>query len=346
MADPVKMHALLMDLKRVAELKGSLPNKHDYTVYGDHSIDDVMRVWPTFNDALKAAGILGTELAKEHKAQKFKYKRTVVESFKINEIDLADMFARAGNPSSLKVVVQPDTHVKNRDHNAVRIFLDFLFWYKPHAHIILGDFLDAEGISHWPSDSMDPKRLVPEVIEARQLLKEIVLRTPDCKTRLYLSGNHEDWLRQAMVAKLPELFDGLDELGIELSIKKLLNLDEFGYDLIELNELLKVGKAYFTHGLYVGSNHAKKHLDVIKGNIYYGHLHDILSTHQPSINGFIEAVSLGCLCRLDAPFMKGKPTNWVHAFGVFEFFPDGTYSFYLPRIFGGRLSFNGMVFNT
>lgn len=344
MADVFKMHDLLVDIKRVSEKVGKPATKHDYVVFGEYSVDTILSVWPTFNDALKAAGQAGQDLAKEHKAQKFKYKRSQIESFKINEIDLDDLFQTAGNPDSLKIVVQPDTHVKNRDHAAVKTFLDFLWWYRPHAHIILGDFLDAEGISHWPSDSLQPKRFVPEVLEARELLKEIVLRTPDCISRIFIMGNHEDWLRQAITQKMPELFDGLSEIGIELNIKKILALDEFGYDLIELNELLKVGKAYFTHGLYTGSNHAKKHLDVIKGNIYYGHLHDILSTHQPSIHGFIEAVSLGCLCRLDAPFMKGKPTNWIHAFGVFEFFKDGTYSFYLPRIFNGKLSFNGQIF--
>ena len=42
--------------------------------------------------------------------------------------------------------------------------------------------------------------------------------------------------------------------------------------------------------------------------------------------------------------MKGKPTNWVHAFGVFEFFRDGSYTFICPRIIDGRMSIMGKVF--
>jgi hypothetical protein len=102
--------------------------------------------------------------------------------------------------------------------------------------------------------------------------------------------------------------------------------------------------ANFTHGLYASANHPKTHLQRLKANIYYGHLHDELSTHEPSLNGIIEAASLACLCRLDAKFMNGKPTNWVHGFSIFEFFADGTYTRIPIRILNGRFSYNGKVF--
>ena len=64
-----------------------------------------------------------------------------------------------------------------------------------------------------------------------------------------------------------------------------------------------------------------------------------------SIDGPIEGHSLGCLCRLSAAFMKGRPNNWVHAFGIYEFFRDGTFTFTKPCIFNGRFSYNGQVFD-
>jgi hypothetical protein len=219
--------------------------------------------------------------------------------------------------------------------------LDFVKSYKPHVHIIGGDLLDADGISHWPSNDLAPRSFIPEVIEARKFLDTLTDSLPEKSDIIYIEGNHEDWIRQAMVAKMPEFFFGLDELGLLPNLSSLLDLEKRNISLIPVNEFLKIGKIYWTHGLYTGPGAPKKHLSLVKGNIYYFHTHDVLSHHEPSMNGMIESASLGCLCRLDAPFLKGRPNNWVHAFGVFEIYRDGTYSFYCPKIFNGRFYFNG-----
>lgn len=286
----------------------------------------------------------GLDIEVKQSAEKFKFKKQSIESFVIHERSLDDLFSLSGNKPVLKMIFQPDTHLENRDEKALCVFMQFVEWYNPDIYCIGGDLIDAEGISHWPAKGMKPRRFIPEVLLAREFLKKLKSIT-NCAQYIYLEGNHEDWINQAMAARMPEFFDGLEEIGLMPDLSSLLDLKRYGFDLIPVNEILKIGKAHFTHGLYCGANHPKKHLDVIKGNIYYGHLHDVFSTHQPSINGFLEAASLGCLCRLDAPFLKGKPSNWAHAFGIFEFFKDGSYSFYCPRIFNGRFSFNGKVFN-
>lgn len=326
-------------LKSLASEKGRVPRVDEFIAKLPRY--DFVGVFGSFDCFLRASGL---NVLQNSKPEKFKYKKTLFDSFNVAEIDLEDLFEQCGNPEVIRLVAQPDTHVQHRDVRAVQLFVDFLEWYNPHAHIIMGDFLDAEGISHWPSDELKPREFIPEVVEARELIRTIIDKTPNTKLRVYLGGNHEDWIRQAMVAKLPTLFNGLKELGLMPDLEALLDLKKFGYDLIEMNHLFKIGKANFTHGLYTGNWHPKKHLDVIKGNIYYGHLHDVMSYHQPTMNGMIEAASLGCLCRLDAKFTKGKPTNWVHGFGVFEFFRDGTYSFNQIKILDGKFSFNGKVF--
>lgn len=275
---------------------------------------------------------------------KLKFAKRQIDSFHLHTLDLESLFKKCGNPQSLKLVAQPDTHVVHRDYKAVDVFLKFIEWYKPDVHLIMGDFLDAEGITHWPNDELRHRDFIPEVIEGRELLESIVKRTPKCKARIFLEGNHEDWIRQAMAFKLPEFFMGLEKLDLLPDLKSLLDLDKFGYQLIPLNHLLKIGEAHFTHGYYTSSNHPKTHLTRVKGNIYYGHLHDELMTHETGVNGLLEAASLGCLCRLDPKFTKGKPTNWVHGFGLFEFFPDGSYVRYQVRIRDGKISFNGKVF--
>lgn len=303
----------------------------------------------TYDSLLVASGLVKKSdfisLESKDKPKKFKYKKTQIESFNVSEIDLNDLFEKAGNPEILRIVAQPDTHVAHIDQKAITAFMMFLKWYRPHGHIIMGDFLDAEGISHWENDSLKPREFIPEVVKARELLSQISeIIDPTCIFKAYLKGNHEDWINQAMASKLPTFFNGLDELGLMPDLVKLLDLEKFKYDFIDMNHILKIGKAHFTHGLYTGNNHPKKHLDVIKDNIYYGHLHDIASHQQPSIGGMIEAASLGCLCDIQAKFLKGKPNNWVHGFGIFEFFRNGYFSRYQIRIFNGSFSYNGKVF--
>lgn len=333
-------HYLISKLKELSHTLNRVPMMHEFAIMLPRV--DILGIFGSYDAFLMAAGL---HVLQNEKPPKFKYKKSLIESFNVIELDLEEIFEKCGNPETIKMIAQPDTHVVHRDQKAVDVFLKFMEWYQPDIHLIMGDFLDAEGVSHWDSDDLKPREFIPEVVEARELLECITGVTPNTKFRGYITGNHEDWLRQAMAAKLPTLFNGLKELGLMPDIEALLDLKKFGYEIFDLNNILRIGKAHFTHGLYAGANHPKKHLDTIKGNIYYGHLHDTLSFHTPTINGMIEAASLGCLCRLDAKFLKGKPNNWQHGFGIFEFFRDGSYSFYQVKIFNGKFSYNGRTFS-
>jgi hypothetical protein len=271
-------------------------------------------------------------------------KKEQIQGFFRHTLDLDEMFKRAGNPKSLKVIAQPDTHAKFVHRPSFNAFLKFMKYYAPDVLIIMGDFADCEGLAHWEPNSLEPRRIVPEMKIARDLLKQEVEATETCTTRIFLEGNHEYWIQMALT-RMPELFEGLEDLGFEINVKTLLALDKFGFDFFPLNHLIKIGKAHFTHGLYTTMHHAKKHLDTFKGNIYYGHLHDVQMHNQTSLDGHMETASLGCLCRLDAQFLKGRPNNWVNAFGIFEFLPNGSYTFIRPSIIEGVFSYNGTLFD-
>lgn len=319
--------------------------------YGIHGLQNKMtELEISFRDIKRAAGeptstpeTYAQENMMLKRFAKLCSKREKIEGFYRHTLDLKDLFERAGNPPVLKVSAQPDTHAKFRDNAAWTCYLKFLEYWKPDVHLIMGDFVDCEGVSHWPATDMEPRRLVPEMKIAREMLRKTVLATPKCSTRLYIEGNHENWIMQAMTEQ-PEMFQDLADLDIEISLKSLLALDKFGYELFPLNDLVQIGRAHFTHGIYGGKHHAAKHLDEFKANIYYGHLHDMQEHNNTSVDGPLEAATLGCLCRLDAKFLKGKKNNWAHAHGCFEFFPDGTYTFYRPRILNGVMAYNGLVF--
>lgn len=334
-------HKILQDLKGVATQLGKTPTRNEYrSGLGQYSQLQINKAFGGFSVAIQAAGLGVTKV----KSEKWRYRKTKIESITIHEYNLEDLFERAGNPKTLKVVAMPDTHDKYKDEPAVDCFLAFTKFYNPDIFIILGDFMDCEGLSHWPSKTMEPRRIANEAMSARLLLDRIEEVTPNCKSRFFLEGNHEDWINQYCVQHA-EMFDGLDQLGLEINIQTLLQLKQRYYSFLPINHFLKIGKAHFTHGVYQSQNHAQMHMRQLKCNIYYGHLHDDQSCTEPSIQGTLEAQSLGCLCRLDGLFLRNKPSNWVHSFGIFEFFRDGTYTVFVPKIRSGKLSFNGEVFD-
>jgi|GEM_PF-684964 len=283
---------------------------------------------------------------KGEKAVKFTQRK--LEAFNVKEDNIADVFklCGVGREGVLRVVVQPDTHCPEIDVAAINAFCEFLGWYKPHGIINLGDFLENESVSHWPSHSAKAKRLVPEMKVARQILDRIDSAAgKQCKYKRFLMGNHEDWIEQYLVQRIPEIIDGAEELGIKIDVDSLLGLSKRGYESVPVNDILSLGQANFIHGYYTGTHHASKHLSVFGCNLYYGHVHDVQSHSSVSVKGLHEAMSLGCLRDLNAPFLKGKPSNWVHAFGVFEYRYDGAYTRYVPIMIDGKFSFYGKIFN-
>lgn len=277
------------------------------------------------------------------KEKKFKPVNKKLESFTVHDANLSQLFrdAKLDKDDVLKLVVQPDTHIPNEDKTAVKVFCNFLKDYKPHGLINLGDFMEMGSVSHWGTNG---NKFTQEVKYAREVLKQIGNAAgTQCIFKRYIIGNHEDWLNQYLSLKVPEL-GNLEEIGTSLKFEDLVGLKDLGYRVIPLNEILRVGNAHFIHGYYTGMSHAKKHLDIFGVNIYYGHLHDVQSYSGVSVKGTHEAMSLGCLCKLQATFLKGKPNNWSHAFGIYEFRFDGSYTRYVPIIVDGEFSFNGKTY--
>lgn len=335
--------------KYIFDHNGVVPSRNVFihqTGIGRHFIEKHFKTW----EGLLAAIGQKKELAPGKEEQYLKryksicLKKELIQGHFRHILDLNLLFEKAGRPASLKMIAMPDTHAKFMDKPAVKAFIKFCAFYNPDIFGILGDLSDCEGLSHWPDSSMEPRRIVPEMKITRQLLQEIQDATPKATTRFFCMGNHEDWINQALT-RMPEFFDGLEDLDIEITPEKLMGLSKHEYEIFPLNHLVQIGKAHFTHGLFTGTHHAKKHLDTLKANIYYGHLHDTQEFNQTSMEGHLEASSLACLCRLDAKFLKGRPNNWVHGFGIFEFFPDGNYTFLKPKIFNGRFSYFGQVFD-
>lgn len=349
---PVKTKKPILDIIKDAFLKASKTYKVEpcnvSTTQFWSTVEDKVTEW----EVRKLGGVTGLrdnffpqvdadEVQPRQKAFKPKVKK--LENFTVHDVNIPELFkaAKLGKDDILRIVVQPDTHVPTFDTYAMSVFCSFLKSYKPHGLINLGDFMEMGSVSHWGTNG---DKFSNELTVGKKLLKEIGEAAGNqCIFKRFIIGNHEDWLNQYLKERAPEL-GNLEEHGANLSIEGLLGLKDFGYRVIPLNEILRVGDAHFIHGYYTGVSHAKKHLDVFGVNTYYGHLHDVQSYSGVSVKGVHEAMSLGCLRTLQAEFLKGKPSNWSHSFGIFEFRYDGSYTRYVPIIVNGQFSFNGKLF--
>lgn len=346
------LHEIRSDILRVAQEIGKHPSKREYlNGSGSFSERKVLSAFGSWSKAIAACGGLTgelTEVLEARKRDKFKYIQPIKDGTifqKTVAADLASLFNKAGNPEFLSLFAWPDTHAEHMDPYAVNCALEILNHVNPHIFLLMGDFLNAGGVTHWPSDSLSPQRFVPEILKARELLGCINGLLPRAVDKRMLEGNHEDWIRQFTTAGAnPQFFDGIDQIGYDFSTAAILDLKRYGFEMNPMNQIVRYGSAAFTHGLYVGINHAKKHIDEVKSSIFYGHCHDTKSFSAVSINGPIIAQSLGCLCDLNPKFLRGLLNNWEHAVGEFHIFPDGTFTHAVHKIMGGKAVINGKLF--
>ena len=246
-----------------------------------------------------------------------------------------------------KFIAWPDTHIPSQDKAAVATALKLVEWYKPEVIVILGDFLDCAPVSHWLKQNSRNRtkenlRLASDYKVGNDLLDKMTKH--GCKHLVYLEGNHEDWINDA-IEKNPE-FEGLIELDLGLKFaerrKKGLKITQLSY-----GKCFNLGKLWFTHGTYTGVNHAAKHLQAYGRSIVYGHLHDLQLATKVSpvdVDDKHLAISLGCLADKNPQFMENRPNNWVHAVGLGLIRRDGTFNIDPIIISNGVASYAGKTF--
>jgi predicted phosphodiesterase len=244
----------------------------------------------------------------------------------------------------LKFMVIPDCHIPYHDVKAVATAVKLLNWYKPDTVVILGDFMDCAPVSHWLKNRNKTKeglRLKKDYDVSNRILDQL---TSGVKHLIYMEGNHEDWINDA-IERSPEL-EGFIELehGLKFAQRRAagLKISFFPY-----GKCTNLGKLWFTHGIYTCMNHAKKHVEAFGRSICYGHLHDVqmyMKVSPIDVNDKHMGLSLGCLADKNPLFMENRPNNWVHAVGVGLVRPDDTFNIDPIIISNGTASYAGKTF--
>lgn len=251
--------------------------------------------------------------------------------------------ASKGKQPFLSYLVIADTHIPEHNMTAIKSILYMMDDNKFDGFIHLGDALDLACISHWNKNkklTSEGMKLKEDYIIGNAILDEFDKRLPEGCDKHFMYGNHEDWYYQ-FIENNPAL-EGM------YAPKDSLKLEERGYKVYDqYNDIFRIGRLSFTHGIYTGMHYVKKHIDECKTNIMFGHLHSgrMRFESSPAKQLAIAGYALGCLCDMSPDYMKGRPNKWTHGFAIVYFYPDGSFDVDLKRIVKGKFVYNNKLYN-
>jgi hypothetical protein len=266
---------------------------------------------------------------------------------RVHEYDLKDMFkvCKKKKDESLVFMVMPDTHYGIHCEHSINIFKKIGAEVQPDGLIHIGDYHDMGFISPHEGHKNDICRCVKTIKKGNKYMANILKSIGDPLLKFFCIGNHEYWWLRYLDKNIPDLEPALKMLNIDVSMESIATLQCLGFEAIPHNEFLKLGHAYFTHGLYTNDGHAKKMVNVVGGNVFYGHTESVQSYSQVSAKGLRMGVNIGTLRDPSlASFMRNKPHAWVNSFTIIEYRRNGEFSFQQVHIINGAACYNGKIY--
>jgi hypothetical protein len=238
-----------------------------------------------------------------------------------------------------RYIVTPDKHAPLHDQKAINVLKKAIEMVKPDGYIDLGDFGEWSSCSHWqwkrkkkpPLEYIIP-RVDKDVTSAISLMDDIdeSLDKANVKIKHMIQGNHDEWL-DMFVEEHPYL---------DYKFDKVLDLKTRGYKYHKAGDYMHVGKLHFYHGHhYGGQYHTANHLRKLGTSVMYGHWHGIQMMSATSLQGPLEAWSIGCLKDMSKEknqWLKGRPIDWAHCFAIVDFHRGGEFSVQLVKIINGK----------
>lgn len=236
------------------------------------------------------------------------------------------------------LTLTPDLHGQEKDLTAWKVHLNAVKWLEPDLHVILGDWGEYASVSQHPKDSLDVPSLGEEYEIANCDLNTLDDALPSGCRKWFLEGNHEYRVRRWLYQKADNL-----EGGLQL-VPEALKLRERGWAWVPYGEPLEIGRAKIIHGSYTNKYHASKHCDSYGDSVFYGDTHTWqvhATTHgtKPHVG-----ISFGCLCKLKPRWLHGRPSSWMHGFGlVYVDEKTGNFWPYFVPIIDGIAVVNGHI---
>lgn len=225
------------------------------------------------------------------------------------------------------------------DERAMNVALEFVHDYRPDVLILGGDILDCGAISHHNRNKPGKTEGLRLLTDAEECKAKFISQLPIATQQVFITGNHEDWLQQAE--------DELPGLTGLLNVERLLGLDD--WQVVPQGEYFELGKLTFIHGdqLSAADHCAKNAVINWDGNIRFGHMHthQVYTKNSPKHNQLgTTGMAVGCLCRKDPSYGKGRPNRWVQGINYGVVFHGGNFADQHSAIVNGRMLANGKIY--
>jgi len=240
----------------------------------------------------------------------------------------------------MRAIIVPDPHVPLHYEPAVRCVLKAIPIVSPDTIVFLGDIGEWESVSpwKWKKKRRPPiEYILPQIEEDAKnvniFLDEFdkVCKKNKVKNKIICQGNHDVWL-DYFVEENPFLKEYL--------FKNLINANERGYESLSYGKRKKIGKLHIYHGGHYGTiHHTRRHALHLGANVLYAHNHDVQRSNITQVSGYHGAWSIGCLKDMSKEansWLRGKATNWGHAFAVVDWWGRGHFRIDVVDITAGR----------
>ncbi len=223
------------------------------------------------------------------------------------------------------------------DEKAESCVLQAISIVNPDIFVNIGDAGEWESVSHWRFKRV---KRPPLDYQLDELLKDALpvleglnsfdkeLKKVGCKEKHFFEGNHEVWV--------DNLCEEYPHLTKDFAPAKLIGLKERGYKYYPYGTYRKFGHLALYHGgHFTGMYHAHKHATGLGHSVMYGHTHDQQTAKVATLNSYHGAWSIGCICKFQKAFLKGRPTNWSHNFAIVHFLAKGEFNVEIVEILNG-----------
>lgn len=236
-----------------------------------------------------------------------------------------------------------DIHWPETDMPTVRGIRDFCRKNPVGLFLLGGDNLHCESISRHTKGKAKFKSLGQMKRELdgfrKHILDPIEGVLPEGCEKVWLTGNHEDWLEQ--------MFEEQPELAGLIDFAAYLELEKRGWIVKPQGGHFKKGHLKYIHGDVLSGGHVQKALNTYVENIVYGHFHTSASGTKilpHSKKHKWQAWAQGCVGRLDSSYLKNRATGWLNQLGITEFRQGGMFNHYPVTVFNGQFSYGGKVY--
>lgn len=250
----------------------------------------------------------------------------------------------AKNSKSRLVFGYTDIHWSDRDPQALAVANAAHRYLQPHTTVIGGDLLNADPFSRFAKSKV-PKGLITdwgedELKPACKFLDEVQGRTKD--HTYFIEGNHDAWIERwaSNNSTASQVFSLISpRLQLARGRNRFTYLPYVADSTDRGSALLLHPKLAVVHGWSIARHAASKHLELSRSrSVIFHHTHRIQRDvgRDPWTGQPIEAVSAGCLCRLQPKYLHGgSPSQWNHGFWI-TYLGNRNYTTYVVEIYKGK----------